>query len=172
MLCVYQQANTSAIKVILLLLLLRLCSGGICASQVNNLCGFDKYCQRATDCDSGVCDPKTRKCVCSPGLVRQGPFCTNPPVLPPVAVPQVPPAAGTTPAVPGGIPVTPLQPGMAQPGVVPGTSVPGVVAPGTPPAVGVTPPGATAPGVVTPPGVTPATPGVTPGVPGVSSGSA
>jgi hypothetical protein len=65
-----------------------LCSGGICALQVNNLCGFGKRCQAATDCDSGVCDPLTRKCICSPGLVPQGPFCTKPPALPPVAAHQ------------------------------------------------------------------------------------
>lgn len=166
--------------------------GGVCAAQVNNLCGYGKKCQRSTDCDSGVCDSVGRKCVCSPGFVPQGPFCGRPLALPPVAVPQVRPTTpGST--VPGGsgIPVTPLPPGGvlpvgSVPGAVPGVTPPLGSAPGGIPGAagpnGTTPgavPGAAVPGVSvpgsvpavpgTPPGTTAPAAGAVPGVPGAGA---
>lgn len=143
-------------------------SGGVCASQYNSLCGVRKLCQAATDCESGVCDPQTRRCVCGQGLEPQGPFCTRPAALPPVAAPPaftLPP--GIIPAPPGvnvGPPAGGIPGVFPTPGVTPtpgATPMPGIpTTPGVTPAPGATTPGVTPPG--TPPGVTP---GVTPGTP-------
>lgn len=131
--------------------------GGVCATQADSACNFNKMCLLPTDCNSKVCDPKAKKCVCGPGLQPQGPFCAKPPDLPALAPP---PARATTP-VPGIISVGQLPPVGGVPGIA-GGGVP----PGLTPGGGVTTP---VPGG-TPGGVPPATaPGATPpGTPGVS----
>jgi hypothetical protein len=139
-------------------------SGGVCAKQLGGLCGFGKQCQVPTDCDSKLCDPQTRKCICSQGLVPQGPFCIQPPALP--AVPPREP----TPAVPpvGGVATPGSTPGSATSATGPGAAVGLTRLPSSSPSIWT--PGPVAVGGVTPlvpgaPGVAPVAPGVAP-VPG------
>lgn len=146
--------------------------GGACVAQFDKLCGYGKRCVAGSDCDSTICDPLSRQCVCGPNLVVQGPFCVKPPTLPPVATP----AGGGTGLPPGIIPVNPLPPpGTVTPGTLPPGATPptttggggGIPATGTPPQPSTspspgggptTPPTTNPPGAVVPPSVTP--PGV------------